>query len=157
VRLDAIARMALWEVGLEFRHGTGHGVGHFLNVHEGPAGFPSRPHRMYGDGIRENMVITIEPGYYEDDEFGIRIENCYAIVKAETKHHYQSMKFLTFEPLTLVPIQLRLIDPTLLTAKEIEWLNNYHALVCDTLTPIFNKKGRSDLTKWLREQTRALG
>jgi len=155
-RLDAIARVPLWDVGLEYRHGTGHGVGHFLNVHEGPAGFSIRP-RSYTDGIREHMVLTIEPGYYEDGEFGIRIENCYAIIAAETKHKFQSMKFLTSETLTLVPIQLRLIDPTLMTQKEIEWLNTYHALVYDTLAPIFNKNGRSDLTKWLREQTRALG
>lgn len=82
-RLDSISRIALWNVGLDYLHGTGHGVGSFLCVHEGPAGFHMRE-SVYTEGIRENMCLTIEPGYYEDGNFGIRIENVYITRMAET-------------------------------------------------------------------------
>jgi len=155
-RLDSISRMSLWDVGLEFRHGTGHGVGHFLGVHEGPAGFSYRP-SSYMEGIKEGMVITIEPGYYEDGKFGIRIENVFALIKAETKYKYQDMKFLTFEPLTVVPIQAKMLDPALLSSDEIDWLNKYHEKCLETLTPVLEKQNKIDVLAWLKCQCQALG
>jgi len=154
-RLDSISRMALWDVGLEFRHGTGHGVGHFLGVHEGPAGFSYRP-SSYMEGIKEGMIITIEPGYYEVGKFGIRIENVYALIQAETKYKYQDMKFLTFEPLTLVPILTKMVDSSLLSKKEIEWLNNYHKKCVEVLTPELEKQGKKDVLAWLNCQCQPL-
>uniref|UniRef100_A0A915I2C5 Uncharacterized protein n=1 Tax=Romanomermis culicivorax TaxID=13658 RepID=A0A915I2C5_ROMCU len=133
--IDSAARTALWDVGLDYLHGTGHGVGHFLNVHEGPAGLGTRA-SQYTDGFKENMIMTIEPGYYEDGKFGIRIESDFVIKAVETKYKFKDKKMLTFEPLTLVPIQLRMIDVSLLDASEKEWLNNYHKKCLDVLGPI---------------------
>merc|ERR1712241_1041883 len=115
--LDSLARLALWEVGLDYGHGTGHGVGSYLNVHEGPMGISWRP---YPDdpGLQEGMILSNEPGYYMDNNFGIRIENLVRIVKAKTLYgatHSPSKEFLTFENLTVVPIQVKLILPHLLT------------------------------------------
>ncbi|GFS27148.1 XAA-PRO aminopeptidase 1, partial [Elysia marginata] len=115
--LDSLARQSLWEIGLDYRHGTGHGVGAFLNVHEGPCGISFRvsPSEI---GLEENMIVTDEPGYYEDGKFGIRIENCVKVVKAETKHRFGGKDYLTFEPITVVPLQKKMIDATMLTEKE---------------------------------------
>ena len=102
--MDGFARQYLWEVGLDYRHGTGHGVGCFLNVHEGPHGFSASLARkgLLEYGIKENIVVTNEPGYYEDGSFGIRIENVMVAVKAETKHQFGDTQYLTFDTITLV-------------------------------------------------------
>ena len=120
-----------FQVGLDYLHGTGHGVGHFLNVHEGPCGiswrvYPNDP------GLQEGMILSDEPGYYEDGNFGIRIESLVKVVRAKTRFTMPSKSvFLTFEPVTVAPIQTKMILSELMTAQEIEWLNNYHQLCRD--------------------------
>lgn len=101
--LDAFARRSLWASGLDYRHGTGHGVGAALNVHEGPQGISPR----FGNstGLQASMVVSNEPGYYEDGAFGIRIENLQIIAEAKTSHRFGGTSFLGFERLTLVPMQ----------------------------------------------------
>ncbi|VDN03846.1 unnamed protein product [Thelazia callipaeda] len=136
IRMDAISRQYLWRDGLDFAHGVGHGVGHFLNVHEGPG------------GIHKGNVITIEPGFYVEDKWGIRIENCYEVVSAN-KTCSNGKNFLAFSPLTLVPIQKSLVDISLLSSEEIEWLNQYHAMCLKKVGPylLYTKKNKE--YEWL--------
>lgn len=131
-RLDAFARQALWSHGLNYAHGTGHGVGSFLNVHEGPQGIHTRP-TATGAPIEESMILSNEPGFYKANHFGIRIENLEVVVGATTK--YNNGDYLTFETLTLAPLCRDLIDVALLTAEEVQWVNAYHARVLSTLGP----------------------
>ncbi|XP_055447455.1 xaa-Pro aminopeptidase 1 isoform X3 [Psammomys obesus] len=115
--LDSFARSALWDSGLDYLHGTGHGVGSFLNVHEGPCGIS---YKTFSDEpLEAGMIVTDEPGYYEDGAFGIRIENVVLVVPAKTKYNFNNRGSLTFEPLTLVPIQTKMIDVDSLTDKEV--------------------------------------
>ncbi len=138
--LDAIARAPLWEHGLDFGHGTGHGVGYFLNVHEGPQSISKaipEPHMAMQPG----MVTSIEPGLYRPGRWGIRIENLVLNVPAspsedETEFGDDFGDFLEFETLTLCPIDTRCIDPTLLRDDEVAWLNAYHATVRERLAPL---------------------
>jgi Xaa-Pro aminopeptidase len=138
VQLDTLARMHLWKAGLNYGHGTGHGVGFFLNVHEGPQGFTANPRNSRGTTAFEpGMYTSNEPGYYKTDEYGIRIENLVICRKAETEG------FLYFETITLFPIDTTLIDITLLTAAEKDWLNEYHAKVFNELKPLLNEEERT--------------
>uniref|UniRef100_A0A5F9D0L7 Xaa-Pro aminopeptidase 1 n=1 Tax=Oryctolagus cuniculus TaxID=9986 RepID=A0A5F9D0L7_RABIT len=115
--LDSFARSALWDSGLDYLHGTGHGVGSFLNVHEGPCGIS---YKTFSDEpLEAGMIVTDEPGYYEDGAFGIRIENVVLVVPVKTKYNFNNRGSLTFEPLTLVPIQTKMIDVDSLTDKEV--------------------------------------
>ncbi|OBT78494.1 hypothetical protein VF21_01004 [Pseudogymnoascus sp. 05NY08] len=124
--LDTLARQFLWEEGLDYRHGTGHGVGSFLNVHEGPIGIGTRI--QYTEvPLAIGNVISNEPGYYEDGSFGIRIENIIMVREAKTKHTFGEKPYLGFEHVTMVPYCRKLIDESLLTPKEKRWLNEYHA------------------------------
>jgi Xaa-Pro aminopeptidase len=142
-QIDAIARRPLWQHGLNFLHGTGHGVGSFLNVHEGP-------HQIRMEwraaNLRAGMTVTDEPGIYLKDRFGVRIENTLLIVPAgETEFG----RFLGFETLTLCPIDLRPIDKELLTPDERQWLNNYHEKVYEQLKDYLS----SDELSWLAAAT----
>ena len=128
--LDAFARQALWQQGLDFDHGTGHGVGSYLSVHEGPQGLSKRSHVPLEPG----MIVSNEPGYYKAGQYGIRIENLVIVTEPVTIPR-GDRKMMGFETLTLVPIDLRLIEPKLLTADEIAWLNAYHARVRDVIGP----------------------
>jgi len=119
-QIDILARHALWQVGLNYAHGTGHGVGAFLSVHEGPAGISPR----YTIPFEAGMILSNEPGYYEAGAYGIRIENLVAVVESEI-----APDFLGFETLTYAPIDTRLVAPDLLTPEERDWLNAYHAEV----------------------------
>ena len=148
-QLDTIPRLALWEKGLNFIHGTGHGVGTFLNVHEGPQAVSY--YRCIGVGFQPGMVTTIEPGLYLENEFGLRTENIVVVVEDKERSSAGST-FYKFETLTVCPIDLRLVKKSMLTAREISWLNDYHARVRRTLTPLLNK-GESE---WLRRATRPL-
>ena len=145
-QLDAIARSPLWEAGLNYLHGTGHGVGAFLNVHEGP-------HQIRMEWkpapLVAGMTVTDEPGVYVEGRFGVRIENTLLIVP------YQDTdfgSFLQFEPLTLCPIDLKPVDFSLLTEKEKKWLNQYHAMVRQRLSPLLDEEHR----QWLEEATREI-
>jgi len=136
-QLDGIARAPLWEAGLHFSHGTGHGVGHVLSVHEGPASISKRG----GAAIEVGMVLSNEPGYYVADQFGIRIENLLTVRPALTDN------FLCFETLTLCPFDRRLIVPALLMPSERDWLNAYHKEVSEKLAPHLSPACQSWLQK----------
>ena len=140
-QLDAIARRPLWQAGLNYLHGTGHGVGSYLSVHEGP-------HQIRMEWkptpLRAGMTVTDEPGVYLENRFGVRIENTLLIVPAEET---ELGRFLAFEPLTLCPIDTAPIMPELLSAEETAWLNDYHQHVYDTLSPHLT----ADESDWLRE------
>ncbi|XP_041369026.1 xaa-Pro aminopeptidase 1-like [Gigantopelta aegis] len=154
--LDSLARTALWDVGLEYLHGTGHGVGSFLNVHEGPCGIS--PKVSAGEiPLEAGMILSDEPGYYENEKFGVRIENCVLVVKTETKYNFQKRGFLTFEPLTLVPMQTKMIDPSLLTQQEIDWLNDYHDTCLQLVGEELKSQGKTQVLKWLKANTQSLG
>lgn len=150
--LDSFARQFLWNVGLDYGHGTGHGVGMFLNVHEGPMGISWRE---YPDdpGLQEGMFVSDEPGYYKSGEFGIRIESIVRVVKADTPHRHNNLDFLTFKPTTLVPIQAILIDKDLLTDQEISWLNSYHTSVLQEVGPLLLQQGEQLAYEWLKRET----
>jgi len=125
---DVFARKALWEIGKDYGHGTGHGVGAALNVHEGPHSISPR----FGntEPMKVGMVVSNEPGYYEDGRFGIRIENLLEVQSVESGETKAGDKsFMKFEKLTLIPIQKNLIKIDLMTDEELKWLNDYHAIV----------------------------
>lgn len=140
--IDSLARQFLWQYGLDFAHGTGHGVGCFLSVHEGPASIASRSHVP----IEKGMILSNEPGFYIEGEYGIRLENL--VVTVESEHE----NFFEFETISFAPFQRALIDESLLTKSEILWLNTYHETVRDILKPIVNDETKS----WLEEATRAI-
>jgi Xaa-Pro aminopeptidase len=135
-QLDSIARLALWDKGLNFGHGVGHGVGSYLNVHEGPQAISY--YRCIGVGLEPGMITTIEPGYYKENEYGMRIENIAVVVKDEEKSS-AGLTFYKFETLTLCPIDTRLVIKELLTQAEVKWLNDYHCRVREKLTPYLNE------------------
>jgi Xaa-Pro aminopeptidase len=130
VALDAYARNALWQHGLDFNHGTGHGVGSFLSVHEGPARISKAGHVPLEPG----MILSNEPGFYLKGKYGIRIENL-LIVKAAASVKGGTQRMQSFECITFVPIDKRLIDDTLLTRAELHWLDHYHAEVLAKIGP----------------------
>jgi Xaa-Pro aminopeptidase len=149
--VDAIARAPLWEQGLDYGHGTGHGVGYFLNVHEGPQSI-SRTVPEPQMAMEPGMVTSIEPGLYRPGLWGIRIENLVLNVPADTPEGGAFGEFLEFETLTLCPIDTRCIDRSLLRADEVEWLNRYHVTVRERLAPLVS----GDALAWLNERTQAL-
>ena len=143
-QLDTLARQFLWQAGLDYDHGTGHGVGHYLNVHEGP----QRISRMgSGAALAPGMVVSNEPGYYRTGAYGIRIENLLTVKEADDANG----GFLGFETLTLAPIDRALIEPAMLTADERAWLDAYHARVAETLAPLL-ADDKATLA-WLRAAT----
>ncbi|MBX9815021.1 MAG: X-Pro aminopeptidase [Proteobacteria bacterium SG_bin5] len=133
-QLDAFARRPLWEVGLDYAHGTGHGVGAYLSVHEGPQriAMPNYPGGGPSEPLRPGMIISNEPGYYQAGDFGIRIENLVLVEERATP----GGAMLGFETLTFCPIERRLIDPALLSAEERAWIDAYHARVLAVLAPL---------------------
>ena len=145
-QLDALARMDMWREGMNYLHGTGHGVGSYLNVHEGPHQI-----RMQWKPcpLRANMIVTDEPGLYLEGRFGVRIENTMIILPyKETEFG----RFLQMEPLTLCPIDTEPIIIDMMRPEEIEWLNNYHKRVYDELSPLLEDEDKV----WLRKQTHPL-
>ena len=146
--LDALARMHLWNGGVDYGHGTGHGVGSFLSVHEGPQRI-SKPGGAFPGTetpLREGMILSNEPGYYKPGEYGIRIENLVLVVDAGLAD--SEGKYLGFETLTMVPLDRTLVDPALLSETEIGWWNDYHTAVYATLAPQLE----GDDLAWLEEQ-----
>ncbi|KFP82786.1 Xaa-Pro aminopeptidase 1 [Acanthisitta chloris] len=153
-RLVTFARSALWDCGLDYLHGTGHGVGSFLNVHEGPCGIS---YKTFADEpLEAGMIVSDEPGYYEDGSFGIRIENVVLVIPAETKYNFKNRGSLTFEPLTLVPIQTKMIDVNLLTQKECNWVNDYHQKCREVVGAELERQGRHEALRWLIRETEPL-
>jgi len=153
--IDSLARKHLWESGLDYLHGTGHGVGAFLNVHEGPCGISPRVSAVE-IALEEGMILSDEPGYYHDGSFGIRIESLILVVKAQTEHNFKNKGFLTFEPITLVPLCQNLFDPSLLTAKEIEWIDSYHTHVREQVGTYLKQNGKTEAYNWLMKETKLM-
>ncbi|PMH05421.1 aminopeptidase P family protein [Vibrio splendidus] len=145
-QLDILARQHLWAEGFDYDHGTGHGVGHFLSVHEGPQSISKK---LIDVPLVEGMVLSNEPGYYRADEFGIRIENLELVVELPTQGDFA---VLTFESLTRCPIDKRNINVDLLTRPELAWLNDYHQKVWNDVSPLVE----GDTLEWLRQSTTPL-
>ncbi len=145
-QLDTIARMPLWEAGLQYGHGTGHGIGAFLCVHEGPHAISY--YRCKGVALLPGMVTSNEPGLYLEGEYGIRVENVLAVVPDEEKTG-QGLSFYKFVPLTMCPIDRRLVDTELLSPLQLRTLNEYHQLVRNTLTPLLEP----ETAAWLERAT----
>jgi len=135
--LDILARLSLWSVGLDYRHGTGHGVGAFLNVHEGPQAISFRE-AAGRTPFEPGMTISDEPGYYEDGAFGIRIENVIICKESKTEHNFGGRGYYTFENITLVPIQTKLIELSLLTKAEMDWLDAHHHECLQKVGPLLS-------------------
>jgi len=147
-QLDPLARTALWQAGLDFDHGTGHGVGSYLSVHEGPA----RISKLGHVALRRGMVLSNEPGYYKTGAYGIRIENLMLVIAAPAPPRAEK-PLNTFEILTLAPIDRRLIDTRMLTGKERTWIDSYHARIAEVLGPLLDAPTHA----WLDGVTRPLG
>jgi len=152
IAIDALARMPLWAMGLNYRHGTGHGVGAALNVHEGPQSISTRYYNT--TPLKAGMVVSNEPGYYEDGSFGIRIENLLLIEEKETPHQMGDEKYLGFSELTLIPIQHKMIDVDSLSPNEVEWLDQYHARVWGEVSPRLSDD--PETLAWLKAATQPL-
>ncbi|MGI3094318.1 aminopeptidase P family protein [Vibrio diabolicus] len=142
-QIDTLARQHLWAEGYDYDHGTGHGVGHFLSVHEGPASISKK---QIDVPLTEGMVLSNEPGYYRADAFGIRIENLELVVETPTNGDFP---VLSFESLTRCPIDKRNINVDMLTRPELAWLNDYHQKVWDEISPLVE----GDVKEWLRQAT----
>ena len=143
-QLDSLARQFLWQAGLDFDHGTGHGVGSYLSVHEGPA----RLSKLGTVPLKRGMILSNEPGYYKTGQYGIRIENLVLVIEAPSIGGAEK-PLNTFETLTLAPIDRRLIKRDLLTVEEARWLDDYHARVAATLAPLLDPPTRA----WLEAAT----
>ncbi|MBT9145843.1 MAG: Aminopeptidase [candidate division WS2 bacterium] len=142
--LDTLARLDLWANQLNYGHGTGHGVGFFLNVHEGPQGISPNP--AVNQVFESDMITSNEPGLYIEGQYGIRIEN---LILSKELSDKEGGPFLEFETLTLFPIDLNLVDSKLLDASEKIWLNKYHTEVYDRLSAYLNEDERL----WLQSKT----
>ncbi|MBX2829840.1 MAG: aminopeptidase P family protein [Rhodospirillales bacterium] len=144
-QLDTLARMPLWEAGLDFDHGTGHGVGSYLGVHEGPQRISKAPNKI---SLKPGMVLSNEPGFYKEGEYGIRIENLIAVMEIDAPAG-ADREMLGFETLTFSPIERKLIDPELMTTDELQWLNDYHAQVYAMYADDLDE----DHLEWLQKAT----
>lgn len=149
--LDALARAPMWEHGLDFGHGTGHGVGYFMNVHEGPQSI-SKAVPDANMAMEPGMITSNEPGVYRPGQWGVRIENLILNVPHDTPEQGQFGDMLRFETLTLCPIDTRCIDLSLMRSDEIDWLNDYHADVRQRLSPLL----AGDALAWLQQRTQAI-
>ena len=144
--LDSITRSGLWNAGLDYGHGTGHGVGAFLNVHEGPQRISPV---AYDVALQAGMVISNEPGYYENNWGGIRLENLYIVKKADNfPLHPGGKRWLCFEELTLIPFDRTLIDKNMLSAEELNWLYDYHGRVFSEISPMLDNTEDSQWLTW---------
>jgi len=149
-QLDCLARKALWQVGLDYLHGTGHGVGHFLNVHEGPQGFGGRP--SYNEvSLQPGMIVTNEPGFYLDGQFGIRTESMVIIVKKELPNNFANKEFYGCEHITFFPIQTKCCKKEIMEPSEIEWVNNYNKECWDKISPLLQNDQLA--LDWLKRET----
>ncbi|HRQ61924.1 MAG TPA: aminopeptidase family protein P, partial [Alphaproteobacteria bacterium] len=144
VQVDVLARTPLWDEGLDFDHGTGHGVGCYLGVHEDAASISKKGEKP----LEAGMLLSNEPGYYKAGAYGIRIENLVFVEKRDI-HPGSGKDWLGFETITLAPIDRRLIDASLLSRPELEWLNDYHARVRKTLSPLLDEQRKA----WLDQAT----
>jgi Xaa-Pro aminopeptidase len=142
--IDAVARMALWKAGLDYQHGTGHGVGSYLSVHEGP----QRIAKSGTEKLLAGMILSNEPGYYKEGAYGIRMENLILVTEADEIAGGDTAMH-GFETLTLAPFDRRLVKPDLLAPAELGWLNAYHARVLSEVGPLVD----GETLKWLEQAT----
>ncbi|WP_270991411.1 aminopeptidase P family protein [Campylobacter upsaliensis] len=152
--LDAITRQPLWEEQLDYIHGTGHGVGYFLNVHEGPQVLSYFAPVLEKTRAKEGMLTSIEPGIYKAEKWGVRLENLVVNTKVENPKNSAYGEFLYFKPVTLCPFELSCIDVNLLDEKEKKWLNAYHQKVKEKLAPRLQDEPKA--LKWLETRTKAI-
>ena len=162
--LDALARLKLWADGLDYGHGTGHGVGAFLNVHEGPIGISAsvRSPSMLAYPLQVGNVVTNEPGYYheaglkvqgkEEEAFGVRIENVCLVVEKETQWQWGGRRMLTLEAVSLTPISTKMMDTQLMTEAEIDWVNTFHRTCWQTVGPRLTGNAKA----WLERETQPI-
>ncbi|XP_018419400.1 PREDICTED: xaa-Pro aminopeptidase 2-like [Nanorana parkeri] len=149
--IESIARRALWEAGLDFGHGTGHGIGNFFSVHEWPTGL-----RAGNAAFAKGMFTSIEPGYYHEGLFGIRIEDIAVVVEADTTHTFGGEKYLTFEKVTLVPYDRNLIDTSLLTELHLKHVEKHYKKIREIMLPELQRQGRNEEYRWLEKNTEPL-
>ena len=142
----------MWEEGFEYKHGTGHGVGYFLNVHEAPIVLSYHAKNNDNNKAKIGVLSSIEPGVYREGKWGIRLENLAYIDEATSLKDSEFGNFNCFKTVTLCPFEKKLIDKNLLDEKEIKWLNDYHSLVFKKLSPYLKTNER----KWLEQKTSAL-
>ena len=150
--IDAICRAPLWQAQMDYGHGTGHGVGYFLNVHEGPQVIAYSASTPKERAMKAGMISSNEPGLYREGQWGIRIENLMVNMPVQQPNETAFRDFLNFETVTYCPIDTRLVEPSLLTPIEIDWLNNYHAQVYAEL----NERVSGAALEWLTERTQAI-
>ena len=148
-QMDILARKSLWDIGLNYGHGTGHGVGFFGSVHEGPQTIGTSASGYMNIGLEPGMVTTVEPGLYREGSYGMRTENMTLVVE-DLENEYGT--FYRFETLTLSPIDRQLIDRNLLTPVELDWLNAYHLRVYSALAEYLTTEEQM----WLKEATKPL-
>ncbi|CAB3987481.1 Hypothetical predicted protein [Paramuricea clavata] len=153
-RLDSYARYSLWEGGLDYRHGTGHGVGAFLNVHEGPQSIGARTN---DEPLEAGVFVSDEPGYYEDDSFGVRIESILLLKPVTLENNFNNIGYLGFEPVTLFPIQTKMLMPSMLSPEEVNWLNDYHEMCREKVGEMLHEQGKTAAYRWLMKETEPLG
>ncbi|EAL62111.1 peptidase M24 family protein [Dictyostelium discoideum AX4] len=151
--IDCVARTHLWSVGLDYAHGTGHGVGSFLNVHEGPQGISYRA-IANPTNLQAGMTLTNEPGYYESGNFGIRIENVMIVAPVTTQ--FNNGKFIGFDNITLVPYERKLINLEMLTKDEINFINDYYKEIGEKILPLIEKTNNQKSINWLKNQIKPL-
>ncbi|KAJ8351197.1 hypothetical protein SKAU_G00226730 [Synaphobranchus kaupii] len=145
VNIEMLGRRALWEVGLNYGHGTGHGVGNYFGVHEWPVGFQTN-----NIPFEEGMFTSIEPGYYKEDDFGIRIEDVAVVVPAETKYGHN---YLTFETISLVPYDRKLIDTSIMSPQQLQWLDAYYKKIRSIMGPELDRQGLKAEKDWMMKNT----
>mmetsp|Transcript_48866 Transcript_48866/g.93432 ORF Transcript_48866/g.93432 Transcript_48866/m.93432 type:complete len:213 (-) Transcript_48866:250-888(-) len=150
-QLDAVVRGPMWKAGLDYRHGTGHGVGAFLNVHEGPHGMSLMRKSCDEFGLQSGMTLSNEPGYYEEGGFGIRHENILVVRKVDTPNQFGGVQYLGFEHITFVPFQKSMLVVPLMSPSEIEWVNNYHQECLEKVSPLL--VGNESALEWLTAAT----
>ncbi|KAK2838792.1 hypothetical protein Q7C36_013606 [Tachysurus vachellii] len=145
VNMEMLGRRALWEVGLNYGHGTGHGVGNYFGVHEWPVGFQSN-----NIPFQQGMFTSIEPGYYKVNEFGIRIEDVAVTVPAKTMY---GNNYLTFDTVSLVPYDRKLIDTSILSPEQLQWLDTYYLTIRNAMGPELMRQGLTDVYNWMMQNT----
>jgi len=153
--IDVLARKALWDRGLGYKHGTGHGIGSFLSIHEGPSGIGTGRSPASDVTLQAGMVFSDEPGYYKNGEFGIRLETAIAVQPVELKYHNMKFKtFYGFEVLTLVPFDRNLINVEMLSQSELDWLNSYNKKIRDVMGKEIKSQGdKNDVHEYMMDLT----
>jgi len=154
IAVDYATRQFLYSHGLEYRHGTGHGIGAYLKIHEGPTRIAMK--RDKPAGLEPGMFFSDEPGYYKEGEFGIRLETILKVVLDEELGDQGYGEFIKFEPVTLVPFEPKLIEFTQMSNQEIDWLNEYNRRITDNVLPRLESRGDELAVAWVEARTQTI-